>query len=145
MNGKELKKLSRRELVEIIYQLKKNEQEMQEKMDAMQQEIEAKRIKLSAAGSIADAATSITELFATAQNSADIYLQEITAMKEDTAKECEQMIAEANQKVATILSQGQKQFADLRASYKLEYKKWQQLQIEIEEMQRKTTQNKCEG
>ena len=145
MNGKELKRLSRRELVEIIYQLKKNEQEMQEKMDAMQQEIEDKRIKLSAAGSIADAATSITELFATAQNSADIYLQEITAMKADTAKECEQMIAEANQKVATILSQGQKQFASLRASYKLEYKKWQQLQIEIEEMQRKTTQNKCEG
>lgn len=145
MNGKELKKLSRRELVEIIYQLKKNEQEMQEKMDAMQQEIEDKRMRLEKAGSIADAATSITELFATAQNSADIYLQEITAMKEDTAKECEQMIAEANQKVASILSQGQKQFADLRASYKLEYKKWQQLQIEIEEMQRKTTQNKCEG
>lgn len=31
MIGKELKKLGRRELVDIIYQLKKNEQEMQER------------------------------------------------------------------------------------------------------------------
>ena len=143
MNGKELKRLSRRELIEIIYQLKKNEQEMQEKMDAMQQEIDDKRLRMSKAGSIADAATSITELFATAQTSADIYLQEIVAMKEETKKECEQMIAEAKVKVDTILNQGQRQFADLRASYKVEYKKWQQLQNEIEVLQSKKEQ--CEG
>lgn len=145
MNGKELKRLSRRELVEIIYQLKKNEQEMQEKLDAMQQEIEDKRIKISNAGSIADAATSITELFNISQTTADIYLQEIVAMKEETKKECEQMIAEANQKVDNILNQGQRQFADLRASYKVEYKKWQQLQNEIEEMQNKKHKEQCEG
>ena len=36
MIGKELKRLGRRELVDIIYQLKKNEQERQEEVDALE-------------------------------------------------------------------------------------------------------------
>ena len=35
MISKELKRLSRRELVDIIYQLKKNEQEMQEEIELL--------------------------------------------------------------------------------------------------------------
>ena len=38
MNSKELKRLNRRELVDIIYQLKKNEQEMQEVIEALEKE-----------------------------------------------------------------------------------------------------------
>lgn len=145
MNGKELKRLSRSELIEIIYQLKKNEQELQEKLASMQQEIEDKRIRLSNAGSIADAATSVTGMFDAAQRAADIYLKEIVAMKEDAEKECSQMIAQATQKVEAVLIQGKKQFADLKASYKVEYKRWQQLQSEIETLQAKKNQEQCEG
>ena len=89
MISKELKRLSRRELVDIIYQLKKNEQEMQEEIESLKNELEDKRIRISTAGSIADAAMSVTNVFSTAQMTADLYLREISYMKEDTEKECE--------------------------------------------------------
>ncbi|MBR5472482.1 MAG: DNA repair protein [Clostridia bacterium] len=88
MVNKELKRLSRRELVDIIYQLKKNEQEMQAKIDSLNKELEDKQIRISNAGSIADAAISITNVFSDAQTTADIYLKEVATMKEKTEKEC---------------------------------------------------------
>ena len=95
MITKELKKLSRRELVDIIYQMKKNEQQMQEEIAALQQAIEDKRIRLSVAGSIADAAADITQIFSAAQTTADLYLHEIACMKAETEKECQKMLEDA--------------------------------------------------
>ena len=40
MISKELKRLSRRELVDIIYQLKKNEQEMQERIQSLEKDLQ---------------------------------------------------------------------------------------------------------
>ena len=117
MNGKELKRLSRRELVDIIYQLKKNEQEMQEENAALKAALQDKRIRISNCGSIADAAVSVTDLLATAQSTADLYLQEIAEMKEKTQKECDQKIAETEQKVKEILADSEKKMRDLFLLY----------------------------
>ena len=102
MIGKELKKLSRKELVDIIYQLKKNEQEMQEKIAVLEEALQDKRIRLSVAGSIAEAATDITQIFAVAQTTANLYLQEIACMKAEAERECARMIEEANKKANMI-------------------------------------------
>ena len=104
MIGKELKRLSRRELVDIIYQLKKNEQENREKIEALEEELQDKRIRVSVAGSIAEAATDITRIFSTAQRTADLYLHEIASMKEDTEKECAKMLEEARKQAEMILA-----------------------------------------
>ena len=109
MFSKELKKLSRRELVDIIYQLKKNEQEKQEKIDALEEALQDKRIHLSLAGSIAEAAVDITHLFSTAQKTADLYLQEIAAIKEDTEKACAKMLEEAEKQAEMILAEARKE------------------------------------
>ena len=77
MISKELKKMSRRELMDIIYQMKKNEQQMQEEIASLQEALQDKRISLSVAGSVADAAASITNVFSAAQMTADLYLQDI--------------------------------------------------------------------
>ena len=92
MINKELRKLNRRELIEIIYQMKKNEQKMQEEIDALQAELQDKRLRLSDAGSIAEAAVSVTNIFSAAQAAADLYLQEIAYMKEDTKRECAKIL-----------------------------------------------------
>lgn len=130
MINKELKRLSRRELVDIIYQLKKNEQELQEEIQSLKDELEDKRIRISSAGSIADAAVSITNVLSTAQITADLYLHEISLMKKDTEKECEKKIKDAEQRVKEILTDGEKKFDVLKAAYKTEYVKWQQLRTE---------------
>ena len=95
MVSKELKKLSRRELVDIIYQLKKNEEQLQEKIASLEEELQDKRIKLSVAGSIAEAAVDITNVFHTAQRTADLYLHEIACMKAEAERECAKMLEDA--------------------------------------------------
>lgn len=102
MLNKELKKLSRRELVDIIYQMKKNEQQMQEEIADLRKQLEDRRMRISNAGSISEAAMSITDVFMAAQKTADLYLQEISCMKEDAEKECAKIIEEAHQKAAQI-------------------------------------------
>ena len=135
MVSKELKRLSRRELVDIIYQLKKNEQELQDQIASLQESLQERRIRMSVAGSIAEAATDITNIFATAQRTADLYLQEISCMKQDAQLECSKMVEDAKDQVVQILSDGEKQYAALNARYEIDYKKWQQLQTEIRNLE----------
>ena len=144
MISNELKRLSRRELVDIIYQLKKNEQEMQEEIESLKNELEDKRIRISIAGSIADAAISVTHLFSTAQMTADLYLREISYMKENTEKECEKKIEDAEKMVKKILADGEKKFDTLKAAYKSEYAKWQQLRTQNAVLEA-NKQESCEG
>ena len=105
MVTKELKKLSRRELIELIYQMKKNEQRLQEEIAALQAALQEKRIRLEEAGSIADAAVALTGLLTAAQETANLYLSEISCMKAETQQACEQMLAEARQVSARIKSE----------------------------------------
>ena len=133
---KELKKLTRRELVDVIYQMKKNEQRMQEEIAALEEAIGEKRIRISVAGSIAEAAVDITQIFSTAQMTADLYLHEIACRKAETEEECAKMIADAKKKVEAILSAGEAQVAKLEARYQNDYQKWQQLQIELRTIER---------
>lgn len=134
MINKELKKLSRRELVDVIYQLKKNEQDMQEQISALEKGLEDKRIQVSSSGSIADAAVRITNIFSTAQMTADLYLREISCLKEEAEKESAKIIADAEEQAKSILSEAKKQHDNLSTRYQNDYKKWQQLQIEIQKL-----------
>ena len=95
MIGKELKRLSRRELVEVIYQLKRSEEQLKEEVAALRAELQDKQIRMSVVGSLADAAATVTQLFSTAQMTADVYLHEITRMKEETEAACAKMLEEA--------------------------------------------------
>ena len=93
MIGKELKRLNRRELVDIIYQLKKNEQQLQDELAALRNELEEKQVRMSMAGSIAEASMAVTNVFEVAQRTADLYLDAIASMKAET----EQLLEEARQ------------------------------------------------
>lgn len=149
MVSKELRKLNRRELVDVIYQLKKNEEQMQEKIETLEAELEERRIHLSEVGSIAEATTSITGIFSVAQSTADLYLHEISSMKEDAQREYEKLIEEAEKKVEeaenivqeaekkaeAIMIDVKKRYDTLASRYKNDYKKWQQLQDEIRKLE----------
>lgn len=140
MINKELKKLNRRELVDVIYQLKKNEEQMQGKIASLEAELQDRHIHLSAAGSIAEAVTDITGIFSVAQSTADLYLKEIAAMKDDAKRKSEKMIDDAKKKVESIIADGQRQYDSLVSRYRSDYDKWQQLQIEIKNLQEQKKQ-----
>ena len=105
MISKELKKLNRRELVEVIYQLKKNEEQLRAQIAELEERLQDRRIHLSVAGSIAEAATDITGIFSAAQATADLYLYQIASMKEETQRECERMLEEAGRKARSMMAE----------------------------------------
>lgn len=83
MTEKELKKLSRAELLELlVYQTKKVE-DLQDELDEANRRLANRRIMLRNAGSIAEAALEINEVFQAAQAAADQYLENV---KRNTAK-----------------------------------------------------------
>ena len=102
MVSKELKKLSRRELIEVIYQMKKNEQQQQEKIAALEAALEEKRLRISKAGSVAEAAVSVSNVLSAAQEAADLYLHEIACMKAEAEQECERILAQARKTASGI-------------------------------------------
>ena len=131
MLGTELKKLSRRELVDVIYQMKKQEQTMQEEINALQAALQDKRLRLSAAGSVADAAASVSDLLSAAQSTADLYLNEIACMKEEARQECDKLIAEAQRKAEALLTDAETRYAALNTRYRNTQAQLQQLEDEI--------------
>lgn len=135
MISNDLKKLNRRELVDIIYQMKKNEQLMQDEITSLQRELQEKRIRLADVGSIADAAVSITDVFAAAQNAADLYLHEISCMKAETEKECSQMVEEAQKAVDKIFAYGRKQCKELSVLYEMKAAECRQIQDELQKLE----------
>lgn len=138
MVSKELKKLSRRELVDIIYQLKKNEQLLQDEIASLREALQDRRIHLSTAGSIAEAAVSITNIFSSAQAAADLYLQEIICMKQETEIECAKMIDEAKQQAAEIIAESEQQCTILNKLYQRELDKWYKLHQEVQLLEKES-------
>ena len=118
--------------MDIIYQLKKNEQEMQEELTTLREELQDRRIRIETAGSIADAAASITNVLFSAQVTADLYLNEITCMKEAAQDECAKIIEAAKKEADDKLLEAERQLEELRSRYKFEYEKWEQFQAELQ-------------
>lgn len=110
---KELKSLKRGELIEIIYQLKKNEQELQNEISLLSIQLENKNLQFEEIGSVAEAAISISEVFTAAQKAADIYLEEITARKENIDHECEMIRNEAQAEAEAIIAEAEKEAEEI--------------------------------
>ena len=93
MTDKELRKLSRSELLELMLaqsqEIDRLQAELQETKDALQE----RNIKIENCGSIAEAATEVNSLFRAAQRAADMYLinvQRICAEKAEEAGKTEE-------------------------------------------------------
>lgn len=91
MTDKELRRLSRSELIDIIYELQKQNQQKDAACEELQKELDQKALMLSNAGSIAEAALQINDVFKAAQAAADQYVLSVEAM----SREAEKSISEA--------------------------------------------------
>ena len=104
MTDKEFKRLSRSQLIDIIYQLQLKQNELEEENRKLKAEVGDKRIRLREAGNIAEAALAMHNVMQSAQNAADQYLEEIRAMKQDTAEACNRILEKAKQEAAAIVA-----------------------------------------
>ena len=72
-----LKRLKRSELVDIIYQLKKKEQQLEEENAELKRLLEEREVKIENIGSLAEASLALSGIFTAAETAVEIYVQEI--------------------------------------------------------------------
>jgi len=103
MTDKEVKRLSRSQLIEIIYQLQIREEELTDKNRHLEEELCSKRIRMENAGNIAEAALELNDIFQSAQNAAEQYLSEIQIIRETAEKERQHIILAAEEEARQIV------------------------------------------
>ena len=107
MADRELRRMHRAELIEIIYALKQHEDQLKAQNAALTAQLQDRQLRLESAGSIAQAALELNNVFAAAQaaadDAADDYLRSVQASLADTPNTLSQARSEAKR----ILEQAQ--------------------------------------
>lgn len=88
MTEKELRKLTRYQLLELLIVQTERADKLQERLEATEKQLKEQELQMLSLGSIAQASLQLNGVFQAAQDAADMYLR---AAK----KQAEQMIAEA--------------------------------------------------
>ena len=109
MTDKEFKRLNRSQLIDIIYQLQLQIDNLTEQNKNLEEALSDKRLRISNAGSIADAVLEINDCFRSAQNAAEQYVEEIKAMYEESEIERQRIIDAAKAEAALIISEAKKE------------------------------------
>lgn len=109
MTDKEFKRLSRSQLIDIIYQLQLKQEELTADNERLSKALEDKRLRLSNAGNIAEAALEMHNVMQAAQDAAAHYLEEIRMMRHETEEQCRQLLEKAQKDADAIIAQALEQ------------------------------------
>ena len=80
MTDKQLRRLSRTDLLEILIDQQERIEELTEENKRLRREVEDKRLRISRAGSLAEASLAVNRVFEAAQQAADQYLSNLRAL-----------------------------------------------------------------
>lgn len=108
MTDKEFKNLSRSQLIEIIYRLQLQIDELNEQKQVLEDALADKRLRISNTGNLAEAALEINDCFRSAQNAAEQYLNEIKLMREETESERQKILSQARAEASVIIANATK-------------------------------------
>lgn len=94
MTDKEIRKLRRRDLLEMLIEAEKRNEELKSENQMLREQIEKREIKIAKAGSIAEAALQLNGVFEAAQAAAAQYLENIKRLENE-----EEQVYEEHEKV----------------------------------------------
>ena len=138
LTEKELRRLRRTELLELLVEQGRIVERLQKEVTALRSEAEERRISIEKAGSIAEASLSLTKIFEDAEEASKLYKENIERRSEDqdrinalreeeskkraeqlimtTAKKCREMEAATAQKCRQMLEAAAKRAGSVPAS-----------------------------
>ena len=117
MTDKEFKRLSRAQLIDVIYQLQLKHEELLAENERLEKELEDKRLRISKVGNIAEAALEIHDVMLAAQDAAAHYVEEIEIRAND---EYQRICQEAQDKAAVIIEKAQREADKIMSQAKKE-------------------------
>lgn len=148
MTDKELSRLNRKELLEMLIKISEENDALNQKVKELEKKLEDRTILLSEAGNIAEAALQVNNVFQAAQQSADEYLHsvkvlgtrylqlcekrydEADAMKKQAEEECRQM-------KENTMNELDARYSAIETKLKYVYDDYLELQQVMEQMKRK--------
>ena len=83
MTDRELKKLSRAELLELLLESNRENERLRRQLEKAKDLLANKAIKIDNAGSIAEASLALSGVFEAAQKAADQYLENVRRLAEE--------------------------------------------------------------
>ena len=117
MTDKEFKRLSRSQLIDIIYQLQLKQDELTADNENLSKALADKRLRVSKAGNIADAALEIHNVMQAAQDAAAHYVEEIQIRVDE---EYQRILKKANNKAEAIIEEAKQAASEIVAQAKKE-------------------------
>ena len=118
MTERELRNLSRSDLLELLIHQSKQVQILQDKLTQAQAALESRQITINQAGSIADAALQLNGVFEAAQAASQQYMDNIKQLSDRQASVCAQLEEESREKAEQYLAKARKN--ELLDPYKLD-------------------------
>jgi len=105
MTQKELKRLSRSELLELLLIQTKETERLMKKLEEAEFLLFQRELKLEKAGDLAHAVLELNGVMEAAQAAANQYLENMAAMEQKTRIQCQQMLEEARREAERIRNQ----------------------------------------
>lgn len=102
MTDKEMKKLSRAELLELLLVQTRETERVRKCLEEAEAELADRRLKVQEAGNLARAVLEVNGVMEAAQAAAQQYLDNIIQMEAETRQRCEQMIVQAQREAEQI-------------------------------------------
>ena len=120
MTDSELKKLKRTELLEILITQSAEIERLKTELAELQDAFESRTLKISNAGSLAEAALALNGVFESAQAAADQYLENV----KNTEETCKKLIEDAKGQAAQIVATAEAEATVREAEAKKEADKY---------------------
>ena len=109
MTEKDLKKLNRYQLLELLVLQTERGDRLQARLDEMEKKLVEHNVKLASLGSIAEASLQLNGVFEAAQNAADKYIEaakrHAESIVEDAYRKSEEILLEAQGRAYRIRTQ----------------------------------------
>lgn len=111
MTEKELRKLNRYQLLELLVAQTERANALEEKLEKVQSKLDSHDIQMSVVGSIAEASLQLSGVFQAAQKAADLYLdaarERADRMEEEAERKSRALVEEAERRAREILRSAQ--------------------------------------
>lgn len=113
MTDKELKKLSRAELLEMLLIQTKEVEQLREELADAKEQLAQRQLRLEQCGSIAQAALEVSGIFETAQAAANQYLESVAQQEGGTQKRCQKLEAATRERCRRMEELTRKRCAEM--------------------------------
>lgn len=104
MTSKELRRLSRQDLLELLLRQQRENETLTAKLAELEKQLQDRAIHIRTAGSMAEAALALNGVFADADKAVEQYMENIRRCSEEQQKAYDKIVLAAEQRATEIIS-----------------------------------------